>query len=57
MKNKSASQSAFFNLRVLIGVFVLVAGVCLALLAFSGIAASSAQTQQKQKTYTKVCRP
>ncbi|MGA7412499.1 MAG: hypothetical protein WBW33_18620, partial [Bryobacteraceae bacterium] len=36
-----------------IGVFVLVTGVCLALLAFSGIAASSAQAQQKQKTSTR----
>jgi hypothetical protein len=33
MKKKSTSQSAFFNLRVLIGLFVALAGVSLALLA------------------------
>jgi glucose/arabinose dehydrogenase len=33
MKKKSASQSAFFNLRVLIGLFVVLAGVFLALFA------------------------
>ena len=33
---KSASQSAFFNLRVLIGLFVVLAGVFLALCATSG---------------------
>src|SRR5438094_8572092 len=36
MKRKSASQSAFCNLRVLIGLFVVVAGVCQALFATSG---------------------
>src|SRR6267142_3379903 len=52
MKKKSASQSAFFNVRVLIGLFMLIAGVLLALAAvgtFSGITASSAQAQQKHK--------
>src|SRR6184192_3298625 len=52
MKKKSASQSAFLNLRVLIGVFIVLAGVFLALLGFgtfSAITASSAQAQQKQK--------
>src|SRR5213080_4527058 len=43
MKKKSASQSAFFNLRVLIGLFVVLAGVFLALLGFG---AFSAQAQQ-----------
>src|SRR6185312_16518543 len=33
MKKKSTSQSAFFNLRVLVGLFIGVAGVSLALLA------------------------
>src|SRR5438128_877667 len=33
MKKKSASQSAFFNLRVLIGLLIVVAGVSLALFA------------------------
>src|SRR4029077_13740922 len=52
MKKKSISQSAFFNPRVLIGLFVVLAGVFLAMLglgAFSVITASSAQAQQKHK--------
>src|SRR5947208_8181006 len=52
MKKKSASRSAFFNIRVLIGVFILLAGVFLALVGFgtfSGMTASSAQAQQKHK--------
>src|SRR5215472_1506028 len=52
MKKKSASRSAFFNLRVLIGLFTVLAGVFLALASigtFSSIAASSTRTQQKQK--------
>jgi len=40
MKKKSISQSAFFNLRVLIGVFLTVAGV--SLLALNGFAAGTA---------------
>ena len=44
MKKKSASQSAFFNLRVLIGLFTVLAGVFLALLGFG-----TAQAQQQQK--------
>src|SRR5438876_1376758 len=47
MKKKSASQSAFFNLRVLIGLFIVVAGVFLALAGF-GIA----QAQQKNSIIT-----
>ena len=60
MKKKSASkpvrrsvrEGGFFNLRVLIGLFVVLAGVFLALLGFgtfSAITAGSAQAQQKQK--------
>src|SRR5438132_2880118 len=52
MKKKSSSQSAFFNLRVLIGLFMVLAGVFLALAGvgtFSAITASSAQAQQKHK--------
>src|SRR5438552_1679187 len=51
MKKKSASRSDFFNIRVLIGVFILLAGVFLALVGFgtfSGITASSAQAQQRK---------
>src|SRR5438876_4554830 len=47
MKKKSASQSAFFNLRVLIGLFIVLAGVFLALAGF-GIA----QAQQKSHIIT-----
>src|SRR5206468_12718005 len=52
MKKKSASQSAFFNLRVLIGLCIVLAGVFLALAGlgtFSAITASSAQAQQRPK--------
>ena len=52
MKNKSTSQSAFFNLRVLIGLFVILTGVFLALIGlgtFSGLTANSAQAQQMHK--------
>ena len=52
MKKKSASQSAFFNLRVLIGLSVVLVGAFLALIGFgtfSGLTASSAQAQQNHK--------
>src|SRR5262252_476181 len=52
MKKKSTSQSAFFNLRVLIGLSVVLVGVSLALIGFgtfSGVTASSAQAQQTHK--------
>src|SRR5216683_4618980 len=59
MKKKSASQSAparrslseggFFNLRLLIGLLVVLAGVFLALVGFG---AFSAQAQQKQNITT-----
>jgi dockerin type I repeat protein len=55
MKKKSASQSAFFNLRLLIGLSMVLAGVFLALAglgAFSALAASMAQAQQKNKIIT-----
>src|SRR5215475_3050096 len=51
MKKKSASRSAFFNLRVLIGLFIVLAGILLALAAlgtFSAIIANSAQAQQRK---------
>src|SRR5213075_2579605 len=51
MKKKSASRSAFFNLRVLIGVFVVLTGVFLALVGlgtFSASAFSPAKAQQKK---------
>jgi hypothetical protein len=56
MKKKSASQSAFFNLRVLIGLFTVLAGVFLALLGF-GTFSVQAQAPQKKKHYRQVRRP
>jgi len=53
--NKRTSQSAFFSLRVLIGLFIALAGVFLALAglgAFSAIAGSTAQGQQNHKIIT-----
>src|ERR1700674_3383024 len=50
MKTKSASQSAFFNLRVLIGLFMALAGVFMALLGFgvfSGVTTAQAQPRYK----------
>ena len=50
MKKKSVSRSAFFNLRVLIGLFVVLVGVFLALVSvgtFSATAASSPRAQKK----------
>src|SRR5207248_5087318 len=52
MKKKSTSHSAFFNVRVLIGLFIVLAGVFLALIGlgtFSGLTANSAQAQQKPR--------
>ncbi len=43
MKKKSTSQSAFFNLCVLIGLVVVLAGVFLALLGFGAFSNASAQ--------------
>ncbi len=42
MKKKSVSQSAFFNIRVLVGVFILLVGIFLAL-ASSGVFSLAAQ--------------
>src|SRR6266478_5524712 len=52
MKKKSASRSAFFNLRVLIGLFTVLTGVFLALAGlgtFSASASNSAKARQKHK--------
>src|SRR6266540_5588172 len=51
MKKKSASQSAFFNLRVLIGLFIILTGVFLALAGF-GTFSALAQAQQKNRIIT-----
>ncbi len=50
MKKKSATESAFLNPRVLIGLFIIVAGVSLALLAIakpSGLGLKQAQQKYK----------
>src|SRR5205807_9595544 len=60
MKQKSTSQSAFFNLRVLIGLFVVLTGVFLAVVGlgtFSGLTASSAKEQQKGRIITESTNP
>ncbi len=54
MKKKSTSQSAFFNLRVLIGLFIGLTGVSLALLGFG---AFSVQAQQKYSVTTRSIDP
>src|SRR6266576_1381970 len=51
MKKKSTNQSAFFNLRVLIGLFIVLAGVFLAL-AGSGTFSALAQALQKSHIIT-----
>ena len=53
MKKKSASRSAFFNLRVLIGVFIVLAGVFLAL-ASSGVFSVAAQSVIRAMTKGKI---
>src|SRR6266403_4874829 len=54
MKKKSASQSASFNLRVLIAPFIGLTGVSLALLGFG---AFSVQAQQKYSVTTSSIDP
>jgi hypothetical protein len=48
MKKKPTSQSAFFNLRVLIGLFVGMTGLSLALFAANPLSLAPALAQQKQ---------
>jgi hypothetical protein len=55
MKKRTISQSTFFKLRILIGLFVVFAGVRLALAglgAFSALTASIVQAQQKSTIIT-----
>ena len=46
MKKKSSSQSAFLNLRVLIGLVVFLSGVCLALAGLGTLSNASRQSRQ-----------
>src|ERR1041385_967784 len=54
MKKKSASRSAFFNLRVLIGVFVVLTGVFLALASFGTFSASASNSLKTQQKKTRI---
>src|SRR4029077_7610200 len=54
MKKKSTSQFGFFNPRVLIGLFVILAGVFLALVGFG---AFSPQAQQNRTIITQSTDP
>ena len=54
MKKKSASRSAFFNLRVLIGLFIVLAGVSLALAGLGTFSATAARLPQKRSKSTKL---
>ena len=55
MKKKSTSQSAFFNLRVLIGLFVFLAGVFLALLGFGAFSNLFAQRSAAARQSAAAC--
>src|SRR5436305_8693643 len=52
MKKKSASKSAFFNLRVLIGLCIALAGISLALLSLDAFAANSAPVKVRNHIIT-----
>ena len=52
MKKKSASKSAFFNLRVLIGLCIALAGIGLALVALDAFAANSAPVKIRNHIIT-----
>src|SRR5437899_9768916 len=61
MKKKSTSQSAFLNLRVLIGLFVALTGASLALFAVAnpsglGFGASAARSPQALQRYKFITR-
>src|SRR2546423_5307201 len=57
MKKKSATQSAFFNLRVLIALVVASAGVFLALLGFGAFSKAIAQTPNQNTAGPQPSRP
>src|SRR5947209_16011323 len=54
MKKKSASQSAFFNLRVLIGLCIVLVGVVLALLGSGVLSSATAQSVIQAMTRGKI---
>src|SRR6266705_2373168 len=57
MKTKSTSQSAFFNLRVLIGLSVVLAGAVLALIGFGTFPAPPASMAQARPTFIQSVNP
>ena len=57
MKTKSTSQSAFLNLRVVIGLFVALAGVVLVLISFGTFAAPPASMAQGRPTFVQSVNP
>jgi hypothetical protein len=60
MKKKSASRSAFFNLRVLIGLCLALGGVALGLAqigVFSAVAANDVQAKVKNRVITQSMDP
>ncbi|MEP7014887.1 MAG: dockerin type I domain-containing protein [Verrucomicrobiota bacterium] len=57
MKRKSVSQSAFFNLRTLLGFAVCLAGVIIALLGFGPNPAGSVMAQEIKQNQTNSGRP
>src|SRR5436190_14273158 len=54
LKKKSASRSAFFNLRVLIGLFVVLTGVFLALAGLGTFSASASNSLKARQKKTKI---
>src|SRR6266545_5579144 len=52
MKKKSTSRSAFFNLRILIGLCIALAGIALALVALDAYAANSAPVKIRNHIIT-----
>src|SRR5436189_4528021 len=54
MKKKATSQSAFFNLRTLVGLLIALAGVSLALLGFDAISAPAGMNAPASPTKYKV---
>jgi glucose/arabinose dehydrogenase len=54
MKNKSTSQSAFFSLRVLIALFIFLAGVFLVVLGFGAFSGASTQVKVSASTSSRL---
>src|SRR6266699_5649537 len=57
MKKKSASEGGFFNLRVLLGLSVVLAGAVLALIGFGTFPAPPASMAQARPTFPQYVNP